>query len=394
LYYLDALDERGLISETIWCADGGPAATLRIVSRFRPPAEEAVALERVQLCRFAFMRRVAMTMILESPRCVSQLVLHDMRMLTAIGRLAQPVSITDAEAIFHFLGPAATVFMQIAIREKFITSESEGDAQPASSGALAGWDFHDLLFHARSRDGRHANRYGASYPGFGRWNPPPVRKELVGCPTIQFPVAKPTKPRTDFDDVLARRRSVRTYAPHALTLTELGVFLNSSARVQVMCGIGDPVSLRPAPSAGARHPLEVYVVANRVMGLESAVYHYDPVDHVLRKIADRNHEMTILLRDAARYADRSPAWEAQAIIVMTARVQRASWKYESVAYANILKDVGALMQTMYLVATSQQLAPCALGGGDSDLFARLCNVNYFEETAVGEFLIGTADLNQ
>jgi oxazoline/thiazoline dehydrogenase len=77
------------------------------------------------------------------------------------------------------------------------------------------------------------------------------------------------------------------------------------------------------------------------------------------------------------------------LITMAARFQRLSWKYESISYSLMLKNVGALFQTMYLVATAMDLAPCALGGGDSDLFARAAGLDYYAETSVGEFLIGS-----
>jgi hypothetical protein len=38
------------------------------------------------------------------------------------------------------------------------------------------------------------------------------------------------------------------------------------------------------------------------------------------------------------------------------------------------------------------LAPCALGGGDSDLFARAAGTDYYAETSVGEFLLGSRPL--
>jgi hypothetical protein len=44
---------------------------------------------------------------------------------------------------------------------------------------------------------------------------------------------------------------------------------------------------------------------------------------------------------------------------------------------------------MYLVATAMRLAACALGGGDSDLFARASGLDYYEEGAVGEFILGS-----
>jgi SagB-type dehydrogenase family enzyme len=79
----------------------------------------------------------------------------------------------------------------------------------------------------------------------------------------------------------------------------------------------------------------------------------------------------------------------QVLITITARFQRLSWKYQSIAYSVLLKDVGALYQTMYLVATAMDLAPCALGGGNSDLFAVAAGLDYYSETSVGEFLLGS-----
>jgi SagB-type dehydrogenase family enzyme len=78
------------------------------------------------------------------------------------------------------------------------------------------------------------------------------------------------------------------------------------------------------------------------------------------------------------------------LIILSARFSRLFWRYESVGYALLLKDVGVLLQTMYLVATAMGLAPCALGSGDSDCFARATGLDFREESSVGEFLLGGA----
>jgi oxazoline/thiazoline dehydrogenase len=44
---------------------------------------------------------------------------------------------------------------------------------------------------------------------------------------------------------------------------------------------------------------------------------------------------------------------------------------------------------MYLVATAMDLAACAIGGGDSDLFAQVTGCDYLAETSIGEFIIGS-----
>jgi hypothetical protein len=44
---------------------------------------------------------------------------------------------------------------------------------------------------------------------------------------------------------------------------------------------------------------------------------------------------------------------------------------------------------MYLAATAMGLAPCGVGVGDADLFARAAGTDYYAETSVGEFLLGS-----
>jgi oxazoline/thiazoline dehydrogenase len=44
---------------------------------------------------------------------------------------------------------------------------------------------------------------------------------------------------------------------------------------------------------------------------------------------------------------------------------------------------------MYLVATAMGLAPCGLGNGNSSLFAEAVGTDYFAESSVGEFILGS-----
>ena len=60
----------------------------------------------------------------------------------------------------------------------------------------------------------------------------------------------------------------------------------------------------------------------------------------------------------------------QIVITIAARFGRVSWKYSSLAYALILKDVGVLIQTLYLMATDMGLGGCAIGSTNIDLFAQ------------------------
>ena len=147
---------------------------------------------------------------------------------------------------------------------------------------------------------------------------------------------------------------------------------------------------RPYPAGGALYELELYVVVSACAGLEAGLYHYDPERHRLRWLSADRSELEELLRDAG-LATGVPRERLQILIVVAARFSRIAWKYASIAYSVILKDVGVLYQTMYLAATAMGLAPCAVGCGDADRFARTAGTDYYTETSVGEFLLGSRD---
>ena len=69
----------------------------------------------------------------------------------------------------------------------------------------------------------------------------------------------------------------------------------------------------------------------------------------------------------------------QVLFTIAARFGRTSWKYSSIAYALVLKDVGALMQTFYLMATDTGLGGCAIGISNIDLFAKMMAIEFHVE---------------
>ena len=117
------------------------------------------------------------------------------------------------------------------------------------------------------------------------------------------------------------------------------------------------------------------------------MYHYEPLDHELRRLSRGDDHLEALLRQAQRAAVLQT--RPQLLITITSRFQRVSWKYRGLAYALTLKNVGVLLQTMYLVATAMDLAPCALGTGDASLFATVLGEEYVRESSVGEFILGS-----
>lgn len=80
---------------------------------------------------------------------------------------------------------------------------------------------------------------------------------------------------------------------------------------------------------------------------------------------------------------------AQVLLLVTTNLPKLAWKYEGIAYSLTLKNLGCLFQTWYLVATALNLAPCAIGCGDSVNFARATGIPERQEALIGEFALGS-----
>ncbi len=196
--------------------------------------------------------------------------------------------------------------------------------------------------------------------------------------------------------LLRERHSTRSFDDQRpITLAELSRFLGSTARVlsrwksTIDLGDAGPVvayTVRPYPSAGASYGLEFYLAVDRCEGLARGFYHYDAGGHALVSIGARTHEFEALLT-GAEFAMGAPA-APQILITIAARFGRISWKYSSIASALILKDVGGLMQTLYLMATEMGLGACAIGSTNIDLFAKMTGIEFHVESPVGQFAIG------
>ena len=145
-------------------------------------------------------------------------------------------------------------------------------------------------------------------------------------------------------------------------------------------------AVRPYPSAGAGYELELYLAVDKCEGLARGFYHYDAGAHALVPIGVPTHELEAQLT-GAEYAMGAPA-APQILITIAARFGRISWKYSSIAYSLILKDVGVLIQTLYLMATDMGLGGCAIGITNIDLFAKMTGIEFHVEGPVGQFAIG------
>src|SRR5438132_7844198 len=168
-------------------------------------------------------------MILESPRSRALFKICDPKIATAIATLATPQPIKRLRRQDGFPGvELLALLVDCQILFKIDPARDSGLRPAEGKDDLVLWDFHDLLFHARSTEGRHANPLGGLYPYAGVISPlPAVRppwpgkkidlgKLSVAHSEAISPVAK----------VLRERHSIRSFDDQRpITLAELARFL-------------------------------------------------------------------------------------------------------------------------------------------------------------------------
>lgn len=182
-------------------------------------------------------------------------------------------------------------------------------------------------------------------------------------------------------EVLRKRRSTRDYRQDPLNLKELANLLWATQGVTVKA----PAPwFRTAPSAGALHPIDSYLIVNQTRGLAPGIYRLKVEDFTLELI--KTGDFSARIAEAA--LDQDIARNAAVVFVWVAVIQRSRQKYRQRAYRYIYLDSGHLAQNLYLAATAMDLGCCAIAAFFDEEVNQIVGVDGTEETTVYLATIG------
>jgi SagB-type dehydrogenase family enzyme len=208
---------------------------------------------------------------------------------------------------------------------------------------------------------------------------PPLFKKIEGAELISLPFHEID---TDsFYQTLHARRTQRQFSEAKVPLDSISKLLRTTWGVQgyVESKYFGSLPRKTSPSAGARNPIEVYLMALRVKGLDAGLYHYDAKDHALERISS---EATAQLA-RAYCADQPFVAHASALFIMTGVFARTMWKYPNPrAYRVVLLDAGHLGQTFCLSATRMGLAPFSTAALKDSLIEQDLGIDGISESVV------------
>ncbi len=164
-------------------------------------------------------------------------------------------------------------------------------------------------------------------------------------------------------ELMETRASRRRFSEEPLPLEDLSFLLWATQGVRQQAARPGGIALRTVPSAGARHPLETYLLIHRVVGLEPGLYLYLPSGHRLARIrsvenaADRIAEATL---------GQVFMGSAAVDFIWTAVPYRSEWRYVTKAQKYALLDAGHVCQNLYLACEAIGCATCAVGAYDQE----------------------------
>ena len=188
--------------------------------------------------------------------------------------------------------------------------------------------------------------------------PPAAYEPRETCgPSLELPLQE--QPSDPLLRLLLSRRTTRAFdTDRPLPLESFSTLLRYTFGCHGIREYSNGLTLlhKSSPSGGSLHPIDTYVLANSVEGLEVGSYHYNCLQHSLEPIQFLEEPEAREL-SASFCNDQSFAREAHALFVLTARWGRNFWKYRrrSRSFGVILTDAGHLSQTFYLLATQLEL---------------------------------------
>lgn len=182
-------------------------------------------------------------------------------------------------------------------------------------------------------------------------------------------------------DVLSRRRSCENFSDQPVDFRTLSEICSLSYGVTARFG---EQQFRTAPSAGALFPIDVFIHALNVEGLDRGVYYYSPGDNALSPLPaladDQQLIRALMMEDKV-----APAF----VVTLVATFWRTRFKYGHRGMRFALIEAGHIAQNVVLAATAKNLGSRPIGGFiDDELNGVIPGINGTDDAAVYSILVG------
>lgn len=196
--------------------------------------------------------------------------------------------------------------------------------------------------------------------------------------------------------VIRARRSVRDYSGKAISLEDLSTVLfhgdGISGRLPLEAlpetatlGRLEHIELRTAISGGALYPIDLYVAAQNVTGLDRGLYRYLPRYHGLRAVAQSGHDFAVA--EIGQFGEIK-VHKASFFIAYVYRLFDNTRKYGEGGLAFALIEVGAIATNIHLTCTALGLGSCDVGSFSKRRLEKLMQLDGVSEHMLHLTVVG------
>ena len=154
------------------------------------------------------------------------------------------------------------------------------------------------------------------------------------------------------EKILHARESIREFSKQPMKLEEISKLLNSCKILDIS---RDP-ERRTYPSAGARFPIEVYIIGYNVEGLKKGAYHFNIADQSLETLLEKN------LDSKQEEIMGTNILNPAATLVLTSVISRSEVKYRYKALPFSYLEAGHMGQNIILSAAENGIGACPVSG--------------------------------
>lgn len=196
----------------------------------------------------------------------------------------------------------------------------------------------------------------------------------------EIKLPKPRLPTSiSYKKLLQTKKSTRIFSKKVVKLDQLSNLLYYSAGLKQLKPpwIGN----RFYPSAGARYPIETYIISLNSQ-LQKGIYHYYLKSHSLEMLDSV---------PGIQFSDfvNQPQFQNVAIVILlTAVYARSTIKYGDRGYRYIFMEIGHLSQNFYLTAGANNLGICSVGGFNDDKLNSILDLDSLNESVLLSLAIG------
>lgn len=185
-----------------------------------------------------------------------------------------------------------------------------------------------------------------------------------------IPLQGQERPAPEFHALVTNRRSLREYTRVPLQPAELSFLLWASQGVKKI--VPGKATFRCVPSAGARHPLETFVLINRVENIPSGLYWFDALNHQLKAFKVN----PVVAEDLVKACLEQEFVRQSAVTFFWAAIaERTSWRYSERSWRYFFLDAGHACQNLYLAAESIDCGACGIAAYDDDSLNKLLGLD-------------------